>query len=406
MLTRRQFLALGLASGLPGCVNLKDLQPNCPINWAPSLTAPVFYGYMDYGECSGASCISAVPRLAPGAVPPSIYDQVRPAMRVYYPTLDGTPSGAAILDLCERFPLVLLVHGDCGGNPYYQWDLMPAQLARCGYVVAVTQYGGVLSQGQTSDTLKLHQAESWLRTYWEHADRIMAPPNTAVIGHSYGATLAAQLATEMPLKAFASLSGVFGQVLWEPARTMLSRIQVPSLFCWNDNDDAGVNADMSRDNLWDSVGLPKHGVVFMKGHHGDYLRLNTAPKCPKAARRLLSRSRPRHRFRHRVHREVRAAAVRLRGIYLGAGQPVRAAAGPAGAAAEWILCRRIPLELCPVPEVSRFPASAFGHMRRKSALGDAVDPGVHVRDVLVDCGDGSTILHFPRRRAIRGFLQC
>jgi hypothetical protein len=283
MLTRRQFLALGLASGLPGCVSLKDLQPNCPINWAPSLTAPVFYGYTDYGECSGASCISAVPKLAPGAVPPWIYDQVRPAMRVYYPTLDGTPSGAAILDLCERFPLVLLVHGDCGGNPYYQWDLMPAQLARCGYVVAVTQYGGVLSQGQTSDTLKLHQAERWLRTYWEHADRIMAPPNTAVIGHSYGATLAAQLATEMPLKAFASLSGVFGQVLWEPARTMLSRIQVPSLFCWNDNDDVGVNADMSHDDLWDAVGLPKHGVVFMKGHHGDYLRLNTAPTCPQSS---------------------------------------------------------------------------------------------------------------------------
>jgi hypothetical protein len=283
MLTRRQFLALGLASGLPGCVNLKDLQPNCPINWAPSLTAPVFYGYKDYSECSGASCISALPKLAPGAVPPSIYDQVRPAMRVYYPSLDGTPSGAAILDLCERFPLVLLVHGDCGGNPYYQWDLMPAQLARCGYVVAVTQYGGVLSQGQTSETLKLHQAESWLRTYWEHADRIMAPPNTAVIGHSYGATLAAQLAAEMPLKAFASLSGVFGQVLWETPQTMLSRIQVPSLFCWNDNDDAGVDADMSQSNLWDSVGLPKHGVVFMKGHHGDYLRLNTAPRCAQSS---------------------------------------------------------------------------------------------------------------------------
>ena len=243
-------------------------------------------------------------------------------MRVYYPSLDGTPSATAILDLCECFPLVLLVHGDCGGNPYYQWDLMPAQLARCGYVVAVTY--GVLSQGQTSDTLKLHQAESWLRTYWEHADRIMAPPNTAVIGHSYGATLAAQLAAEMPLKAFASRSGVFGQVLWETPQTMLSRVQVPSLFCWNDNDDVGVNADMSQSHLWDSVGTAE---ARRRVHERPSLRLPPAeyaaqvrPEQP--ARRLLSRSRPRHRFCHHVHREVRAAAVRLLGIYLGTGQPV------------------------------------------------------------------------------------
>ena len=282
MLDRRQFLALGLAAGLPGCVNLRDLQPNCPINWAPSLTAPVFYGYQDYSACSGASCVERAPRRAPGTGP-SILDQVRPAMRVYYPTLDGTPSGAAILDLCERFPLVLLIHGDCGGDPYYQWDLMPAQLARCGNVVAVTQYGGVLSQGQASDTLALHQAENWLRTYWQHADRVMQPPNTAVIGHSYGGTLAAQLAAEMPLKAFVSLSGVFGQVLWESPVTMLSRIRVPSLYCWNDHDDAGVDADLAQIGLWDSIGLPKHGVVFMRGHHGDYLRLNTTPTCAQSS---------------------------------------------------------------------------------------------------------------------------
>ena len=281
MLVRRQILALGLASGLPACVNLKDLQPNCPVNWAPSLTAPVFYGYKDYGDCSGTSCLSVLPMLAPGALPP-VNDQVRPAMRVYYPSLDGSPSGAAILDLCERFPLVLLVHGDCGGNPFLQWDLMPAQLARCGYVVAVTQFGGVLSQGQVSDTLKLHQAQRWLRTYWEHADRIMAPPNTAVIGHSYGATLAGQLAAEMPLKAFVSLSGVFGQVQWETPQTMLSRIKVPSLFCWNDVDDAGLNANLVQDNLWNGIGLPKHGIVFMNGRHGDYLRLNTAPRCAQS----------------------------------------------------------------------------------------------------------------------------
>lgn len=283
MPTRRQLLACGLVPGLTGCVNLRDLQPNCPIDWAPSLAAPVFYGYQDFSECSGASCMQALPRHAPGAAPSPVLDQVRPAMRVYYPSLDGSPSSAAILEQCERFPLVLLVHGDCGGDPYYQWDLMPAQLARCGYVVAVTQYGGVLSQGQASDTLKLHQAERWLRSDWAHADRVMAPPHTAVIGHSYGGTLAAQLATEIPLKAFVSLSGVFGQVLWEPASVMLSRIPVPSLFCWNDNDDGGVNANLVQDSLWPSIKLPKHGVVFMKARHGDYLHPNTAPRCDQSS---------------------------------------------------------------------------------------------------------------------------
>ncbi len=283
MLTRRKFTVLSLASGLAGCVNLKQLQPNCSIDWAPSLIAPVFYGYQNFSECSGLSCLTAVSRRRSGAASSSTSDETRPAMRVFYPSLDGTPSGAAILKMCERFPLLLLVHGDCGGNPYSQWDLMPAQLARCGYVVAVTQYGGVLSQGNPSDTAKLHQAERWLRTCWEHADRIMAPPNTAVIGHSFGATLAAQLATEMPLKAFASLSGVFGQVLWEPARTMLARIQVPSLFCWNDNDDVGLNANIVHDGLWDAVKLPKHGVIFMKGHHGDYLRTGTSPTCAQSS---------------------------------------------------------------------------------------------------------------------------
>jgi len=148
-------------------VNLKDLQPNCPISFAPSLTAPVFYGYKDYSECNGLQCLGALPKLAPGATPPSLYDQFRPAMRVYFPSLDGSPQSAAILEQCERYPLVLLVHGDCGGDPVVQWDLIPAQLARCGYVVAVTKFGGILSQGDPANTEKLRQAVTWLRTFWD-----------------------------------------------------------------------------------------------------------------------------------------------------------------------------------------------------------------------------------------------
>src|SRR5258706_16141160 len=122
MLTGRRVLELGVVSclsrWLSGCVELSTLQPNCPINWAPSFLDPVFYGFKDYAD---------------------------PAVRIYYPSLDGSPAGAAMLLMCERFPLVLFIHGDCGGNPFTQWISLPAQLARSGYVVAVTSFGGLLA---------------------------------------------------------------------------------------------------------------------------------------------------------------------------------------------------------------------------------------------------------------------
>lgn len=292
MLSRRSLLGLGVAScltkALTGCYSLKSLQPDCPVDWAPSLLGTVFYGYTDFSECGCpgcASCLVLEARGVSGTRPPAVGDQSRPAMRVYYPTLDGAPNGAAILDRCERFPLVLFVHGDCGGDPYLQWDILPAQLARCGYVVAVTQWGGILSVGDPATTAPLHQAEQWLRNAWAHGDRLLPAPHTAVVGHSYGATLGAQLVTEMPVMAFASLSGTFGQVYFESAQKMLSAIQVPSLFCWNDNDDVGFNAkllmpDVPDDRqLWAAIGTPKHGVIFQGGLHGDYLRPGTAVTC-------------------------------------------------------------------------------------------------------------------------------
>ena len=205
MLTRRKVLALGIASclsaKLSGCVSLSSLQPNCPINWAPSFLSPVFYGFKDYAD---------------------------PAVRVYYPSLDGSPASAAILSQCERFPLVLFIHGDCSGNPFTQWISLPAQLARSGYVVAVTRFGGALGTGDPAVTAPLRQVHDWMRSTWEFRDRLLPAPRTAVVGHSFGATLAAQLVTEIPVTAFAGLSGTFGQLL-DPSAA-LSKIHVPRCF--------------------------------------------------------------------------------------------------------------------------------------------------------------------------------
>jgi hypothetical protein len=78
----------------------------------PSILAPVFHGFKDYAS---------------------------PSVRVYFPSLDGSPHNAALLVKCERFPLVMFVHGDCGGDLFQQWISLPAQLARSGYVVAVAK---------------------------------------------------------------------------------------------------------------------------------------------------------------------------------------------------------------------------------------------------------------------------
>jgi dienelactone hydrolase len=286
MLTRREALKLSVASclsaGLAGCVTQLS---SCPIGWVPTMLAPVFYGYKDYVACQNiidCATVTRDKRLVPSLPPPAPPDS-NLAIRIYYPSLDGSPQNAAILSPCRRFPLVNFIHGDCGGDPYQQWLQLPAQLARCGYVVMVTNYGGILATGDPAQTAPLRTIQGWVRNHWEHKDRLMPSPSTAVMGHSYGGTLAGQLATEIPVMAFVSLSGTFGQASnWA---TLLSSIAVPALCLWNDNDDAGLNAQLFRPDLppagqpWTILHAPKHAVIFRDGQHADYMQANTAVRC-------------------------------------------------------------------------------------------------------------------------------
>jgi pimeloyl-ACP methyl ester carboxylesterase len=263
MPTRREILQLGLATGLgvalPGCVRLKDLQPECPIDWAPSLIAPVFHGFRDFAT---------------------------PGMRVYFPSLDGSPQNAELLVKCERYPLVIFIHGDCGGDPIRQWISLPQHLARSGYVVAVTQFGGVPATGDPALTAPLREVHDFMRNTWEFRDRLLPSPNTAVVGHSFGGTLAAQLAGEIPVAALASLSGAFGQA--QNPIALLSGLRVPSLFLWNKVDDINLGAELDGGGMFASVTAPKHAVLFKTGAHGDYMS-GDSPRCSRQSTCALVR---------------------------------------------------------------------------------------------------------------------
>jgi dienelactone hydrolase len=251
---------------------------------------PVFYGFMNYPDTPITE--ADPPKRARMARPP-LADGLDP-MRVYYPSLDVVPKDASVLTACGRYPLVLLIHGDCGGDPLAQWQSLPVQLARCGFVVVVTAHGGYLAQGDPASTASFHRTHDWMRNSWSYRDCLLPPPSTAVVGHSYGGTLAAQLASEIPVTAFAGLSGVYGQELNPLA--LLASIVVPSLFLWNDTDDAPLGAqvynlsDSSATQMWSSIGTPshpKHGVLFQGAKHGDYLDFEGESRCSRGPCRLV-----------------------------------------------------------------------------------------------------------------------
>lgn len=83
-----------------------------PIAWRPNALAPVFYGRRSYGTADGA----------PGDV------------RVFFPSLDGSPDTGEILRPCGLYPLIVFAHGHCptDTDEYLKWFEVPAVLARAG----------------------------------------------------------------------------------------------------------------------------------------------------------------------------------------------------------------------------------------------------------------------------------
>jgi dienelactone hydrolase len=231
---------------------------SCPIGWQPNALAPVFHGVRDLGPTDGAP------------VP----------LRIFFPSLDGNPWGAAMLKGCGRYPLILFAHGHCHPDPanYTKWYLLPAQLARAGYVVVVPQLANIGSHpsGNEIDLNTLGTVREWMRATWEHRDALLPAPATGIVGHSYGAVLAARFTNAGGIAAYASLSGVHTN--WSGNDFPFKSLTVPKLFIMG---VAGVDlSDVTlSDNLWNPLSSPKHRAVFPTVEHWDYVPSDTSLPC-------------------------------------------------------------------------------------------------------------------------------
>lgn len=348
-ISRRDLLRLGVASTLGGWLSGCG---RCDAGFPPNMTMPVFYGYKDY------IYIPPLTNALVAKIATVVTGNPVPMARVFYPSIDGTPAGARILTNCEPFPLVLLVHGEChgGGDPYDQWSYFAGQLARAGYVVAVTSAGGFPATGNAqADTLALQGVHVYMRSAWEYRDTLMASPNTAVIGHSFGGTLAAELSTQIPIKAFVSLSGAFGQITAGP-QAVLSALHVPCLFMWNTMDDVdpGAALDAPDGHLWSLIRAPKHGVSFTGGAHGDYLTSGTAGSCNQGNCNL-----------------VRPLSVDLTTTFLTKYMPPGGLTGIAGLVPDSLIVR--PQDFPPPPNHGFYAGAMFGGLANSKQSSDQPD---------------------------------
>lgn len=231
---------------------------------------PVFYGYRDHDLSLPAPQIVTTSGVATAvATRPPIAGSIAAKCRVFYPSLDGSPSNAPPLSGCATTPLIVFSHGQCnpGNVPddfYLAWYEIPAMLARAGYVVLVPQYAQ--SGRQSDDDLeRLVRLITWARSDSPYADMLKASPSTGLVGHSFGAGLSARAITEsgVEVKALALLS---------PQETILGQTSIPLLHAWGDGFDVVTDPKI---DTWVPTG-PAHAVQFTNAAHHDYIRFGRA----------------------------------------------------------------------------------------------------------------------------------
>lgn len=261
---RHALIAGTLLPGISGCRLIEILADSCPedqtesggVDWTPDVLHPVFYGFKDLGAADGA---------------PS-------ALRIWYPTYEGFTDGPPILKLClVRWPVVLFLHGQppCPDPDYYRrWSMLPAVLARSGYVVAVPSHAASFPEETTSGPAVAAALGviDWVRSSWEHKKWVDARAEaTVVAGHSYGALLAARVAQARPaISAYAGLSGPFLE--FSNPVPVLQAIDAPAFFMWaTGNPLTGAFENLDGAGVFPQIPRPKHAAVF-PGEHFDYLR--------------------------------------------------------------------------------------------------------------------------------------
>ena len=244
--------------------------PGCPIAWKPSVFAPVFYGYQDTiavlrpeVHSGGAAEVvsSASARIGPGET--AVFGH---PVRIWFPSLDGSPQHAQILEGCGRYPLVILAHGSCPEDEdhYQLWFELPAVLARCGYVVVMPDLHLGAPSGNDAEQALIGRLAGWARSQWAHADLVMPAPATALVGHSWGAGLLGHVAAESPdsYAAYVSLSGV--EVPGEVHRSTM-----PKLLAWG--GDLTLEVLGVQVSQWELLTPPAHVAEFQDAGHWDYL---------------------------------------------------------------------------------------------------------------------------------------
>ncbi len=202
-------------------------------------------------------------------------------LRIFFPSLDGAVESALLLEGCGRYPLVVLCHGHCQGDTdhFRRWFRLPAQLARAGYVVVVPHLAGNAGGSSPSvpghaDLSTLDAVLTWARGGWDGAGVLLPPPATGLVGHSFGAALAAVYAVDHEVGAYAGLSGPWGD--WFGGVPFpLTLLDLPTLLMWGGLGDSFTQLS---DAQWQQMRRPRHRVVFATGEHWDYL-----PEAPGVA---------------------------------------------------------------------------------------------------------------------------
>lgn len=260
-MSRRRFLRRALQWGAGGAVLggvLTGCDDDCtsPISWLPTVLAPVFYGYQEFDTSDGAPA----------------------RLRVFYPSLEGVTLDAPMLTCTGRYPLVLFLHGQCDEPDHFQrWNLLPAVLARCGFVVAVPELGWGGGQYPWAEPSAQYTVATgtldWVRTSWAGSAWLSGSSTLGLAGHSFGALLAGRLAQDLPCSAYVSVGGGWAEWPATPPAPIYS-LGVPSLFLYGTEDEFAALPPAN----WASVPTPTHRGIFQGGQHWDHLD-PSAPQC-------------------------------------------------------------------------------------------------------------------------------
>src|SRR4051812_2481494 len=149
--------------GLTGCASAIEAAANsCPtdpalsggVTWPPDIAHPVFYGFQDLAKADG---------------PPR-------DLLIYYPSVDGSPQNAQILELClTAWPVVYFLHGRPPPGVSFagyrrKWALFAAAIARSGYVVVMPNRPAQRPFDDYGPVVDACIADlTWVSTQWSNA---------------------------------------------------------------------------------------------------------------------------------------------------------------------------------------------------------------------------------------------